>query len=365
VGRPLRVGIVGAGNISGQYSDSLQRLPQLAVTAVADLDPMRAEALAARHEGARALSLPDLLAADDVDVVLNLTLPSTHAEVALDALAAGKHVYGEKPLALTVTDGREVTTAAGAARLRVGCAPDTVLGTGIQSARAVVDAGEIGTPHSATAFMTTPGHELWHPAPDFLYQRGGGPMLDMGPYYVTSLVHLLGPVVRVVGASSRPRDHRTIGRGPRAGESVEVTIDSYVTGILEHESGALSTLIMSFDTWAAHLPRLEVHGTQGSLSLPDPNTFGGTVELFTAERPEWVDVGVRAGYLHAGRGYGLADLAIAIEEDRPHRAGGDVALHVLDIMTSVQDAAGTHAGVVLTTTCDRPAPISQPVDLSQ
>ena len=374
MGSPLKVGVVGAGVISAQYSASLERLPQLQITAVSDFVPERAQALADAH-GARALPLEELLAADDVDVVLNLTLPRTHAEVALAALAAGKHVYGEKPLALDVAEGREVVKAAAAAGLRVGCAPDTVLGTGVQTARALVDAGEIGTPHSATAFMTTPGHERWHPQPDFYYQPGGGPLLDMGPYYLTSLVHLLGPVTRVVGASSRPSAERTIGSGPRAGESFPVTIDTHITGILEHASGALSTLVMSFDTWAARLPRIEVHGTGGSLSVPDPNMFEGAVELYsaaTAPAPgpdadhegNWKDVGITAGYVGSGRGYGLADLAIAVEQGRQHRANDEVALHVLDIMESVQHAADSRTSVELTTTCERPEAIGAPVDLA-
>ncbi|WP_432513131.1 Gfo/Idh/MocA family protein [Kineococcus sp. SYSU DK001] len=374
MGSPMKVGVVGAGVISKQYSASLQRLPQLQITAVSDFVPERAQALADEH-GAQVLPLEQLLASPDVDVVLNLTLPRTHAEVALAALAAGKHVYGEKPLAMTVAEGRDVVKAAAAAGLRVGCAPDTVLGTGIQTARSLVDAGRIGTPHSATAFMTTPGHERWHPQPDFYYQPGGGPLLDMGPYYLTSLVHLLGPVTRVVGASSRPSQTRTIGSGPRAGESFGVDIDTHITGILEHASGALSTLIMSFDTWAARLPRIEVHGTGGSISVPDPNTFSGAVELFsaaTAPAPgpdvdpaaNWVDAGATAGFVEAGRGYGLADLALAVEGGRAHRANDEVALHVLDIMESVQRAADERASVTLTTTCERPEAITTAVDLT-
>jgi predicted dehydrogenase len=362
----MRVGIVGAGNISGQYSERLARLPQLRVTAVCDLQYERAAALAARHDEARVLAMPELFAADDVDVVLVLTLPATHADIALAALAAGKHVYLEKPLALSVAAGREVVKAAAGAGLRVGCAPDTVLGTGVQTARAVVDAGGIGTPHSATAFMTTPGHERWHPDPEFYYQPGGGPLLDMGPYYLTSLVHLLGPVARVVGASARPSATRTIGQGPRAGTSFDVAVDSTVTGILEHSSGALSTLVMSFDIWAARLPRIEVYGTGGSVSVPDPNDFAGAVELYSAAAPDdgWVDAGSTSGYLDSGRGYGLADLALAIAEDRPHRAGDELALHVLDIMESVQRAADTHTSVELTTTCERPAAVAGVVDLA-
>jgi len=374
VGSPLKVGVVGAGVISAQYSASLKKLPQLQITAVSDFVPERAQALADEH-GAQVMSLDELLASPEVDVVLNLTLPRTHAEVALAAIAAGKHVYGEKPLASTVAEGRDVVKAAAAAGVRVGCAPDTVLGTGVQTARALLDAGEIGTPHSATAFMTTPGHERWHPQPDFYYQPGGGPLLDMGPYYLTSLVHLLGPVVRVVGASTRPAQTRTIGSGPRAEESFPVTIDTHITGILEHASGALSTLIMSFDTWAARLPRIEVYGTGGTISVPDPNMFEGSVELFsaaTAPAPgpdadndaNWKDVGVKAGFLDSGRGYGLADLALSVDEGRQHRANDEVALHVLEIMESVQLAADGHTSVTLTTTCERPEAITSPVDLT-
>jgi predicted dehydrogenase len=355
VGGPLRVGIVGAGTISGQYSRSIAQLPTLRVTAVCDLQAERAAALAAEHDGARAVALPELLAADDVDAVLVLSLPRSHADLARAALAAGKHVYVEKPLALSVAEGRTVLESAAESGLRVGCAPDTVLGTGVQTARAVLDAGGIGTPHTATAFMTTPGHERWHPDPDFYYQPGGGPLLDMGPYYLTALVHLLGPVVRVSGASTRPLRTRTVGRGPRAGESFGVTVDSTVSAILEHAGGAVSTVLMSFDTWAARLPRIEVHGTAGSLSVPDPNLFDGPVELFADER--WVDVGVRAGYRDAGRGWGIADLATALAEGRPHRASAELALHVVDVMESVQLAAGSRTWVDLATTCELPEPV--------
>jgi predicted dehydrogenase len=365
VGGALRVGIVGAGKISGQYSESFLRLPQVQVTAVADLDTGRATALAAAHPGARAVSLADLLAADDVDVVLNLTIPAVHAEVALAAIAAGKDVYGEKPLAATTDAAREVVAAAQAAGVRLACAPDTVLGTGVQTARVAVDAGAIGVPHSATAFMVTPGHERWHHDPEFYYRPGGGPLLDMGPYYLTSLVHLLGPVRRVVGASSRPRTTRTIGGGPRAGTTFDVEIDTHITGILEHETGALTTLIMSFDTWAAELPRLEVYGSTGSLSLPDPNYFDGDVRLFTRDAPEWAVLPVSAGYVGAGRGYGVAVLATSRDAGRPHRASADVALHVLDVMESVQAAADGGVAVTVTTTCDRPEPLTEPVDLAE
>ncbi|RSM50473.1 oxidoreductase [Actinoplanes sp. ATCC 53533] len=363
MGEPLRVGIVGAGKISGQYSATLSGLSRVAVTAVADLDPARARLLAGRHPGARVVDLPDLYAAPDVDVVLNLTTPNQHAVVALAAIAAGKHVYGEKPLAATGADGLAVIEAAGSAGVRVACAPDTVLGTGVQTARAAVEAGEIGVAHAAAAFMAVPGHERWHPDPEFYYQRGGGPLLDMGPYYLTSLVHLLGPVRRVVGMSSRPRGRRTIGDGPRAGTTFPVDVDTHITGVLEHEDGALTTLMMSFDVWAAHLPRIELYGSKGSLSVPDPNHFAGDVRLFTAGAEAWGVLPPRAGYAGAGRGVGLLDLAEALTEDRPHRTGADVALHVLDVMESMEASARCGASVVVRTTCRRPDAITSVLDL--
>lgn len=364
MGEPLRVGIVGAGKISGQYSATLAETSRVTVTAVADLDPARARLLADRHPGARVRHLADLYAAPDVDVVLNLTTPNQHAAVALAAIAAGKHVYGEKPLAATGADGLAVIDAAAAAGVRVACAPDTVLGTGVQTARAAVDAGEIGVAHAATAFMTTPGHERWHPDPEFYYQRGGGPLLDMGPYYLTSLVHLLGPVRRVVGVSARSRAERTIGAGPRAGTAFPVDIDTHVTGVLEHEGGALTTLMMSFDIWAARLPSIELYGSSGSLSVPDPNYFAGDVRLFTAGGEAWRVLPPRAGYAGAGRGVGLLELAEALAEDRPHRTGADVALHVLDVMESMQASALAGASVPVRTTCVRPQRIADVLDLA-
>ncbi len=357
-GGRLRVGIVGAGKISGQYSETIAAHPSLVVAAVADLDTARAQALADRHDGARVLPLDELYAAD-LDVALNLTTPAGHAPIALAALAAGKHVYGEKPLALDTAQGRSVLAAARTAGLRVACAPDTVLSAGVQTARAAVDAGLIGVPHAATAFMTTPGHERWHPDPEFYYQPGGGPLLDMGPYYLTSLVHVLGPVRRVVALASRPRATRTIGAGPRAGTEFPVMIDTHTTGLLEHRSGALTTMIMSFDTWAAQLPRIEVYGADGSLSVPDPNRFDGDVAVYTGAVPEWRVVPPSAGYVGGGRGIGLVDLHDALTRVRPHRASAEVALHVLDVMESLQSAAVTGSAVEVTTTCERPAPFDR------
>jgi predicted dehydrogenase len=278
VGKPLNVGIIGCGAIIAQYLASFRRLDAVNLVAVADLDAARARAVADGYEGVRALTVDELLAADDVELVLNLTIPAAHAEVALKAIAAGKHVYGEKPLAATTAEAREVLDAANAAGVLVGCAPDTVLGTGIQTARKAIDDGLIGRVVSATATMVTPGHERWHPNPDFYYQPGGGPLLDMGPYYVSALVTLLGPVVSVIGAASHTRSERTIGSGPREGETVPVTTDTHVTGVLMHASGALSTLVMSFDAVKTKSPNIEIHGEHGSLAVPDPNHFDGDVQ---------------------------------------------------------------------------------------
>ncbi len=347
--------MIGCGAISGQYLETIARLPRLSLVAVADRDHERAERVAAAA-GASALPVPALLADPRIDAVLNLTVPAAHAEVALAAIEAGKIVYGEKPLAASLTDARRIVDAAAAAGVRIGCAPDTVLGTGIQTSRRAIDDGLIGTPVAASATMLTPGHERWHPDPDFYYQPGGGPLLDMGPYYVTALITLLGPVTEVVGMSSRSRDTRAIGSGPRAGGEVPVAIDTHVTGVLRHASGALSTLIMSFDAVATRVAPIEVHGTSGSLAVPDPNRFGDPTFLHRLGATGWEELPVSAGYVDAGRGYGLADLAIAAP-DREPRAGGRLALHVLDVMESLLTAAVEGRSVPVASTADRPDPV--------
>lgn len=354
MGQPLRVGIVGLGAISGQYLSAFERLETVRLVAVADLDAARAQAVAA-EQGVRALSVEQLTRDDEVDLVLNLTIPAAHADVALAAIAGGKDVYGEKPLAATLAEARTVLDAARAAGVRVGCAPDTVLGTGVQTARKAIDDGAIGEPVAATATMTTPGHERWHPNPDFYYQPGGGPLLDMGPYYVTTLVTLLGPVVSVVGSASHTRTTRVIGSGPRAGESVPVDVDTHVTGVLRHASGVLSTLVMSFDSVATRSANIEVHGQAGSLVVPDPNMFDGDVELHELGG-KWRTLPPSAGYRDAGRGYGVADLATTPPGVVP-RADGALAYHVLEIMTALLASADSGTTVTVESRCERPAPV--------
>jgi len=357
VGKPVKVGIIGCGKIAGQYLESFRRLEDVLLVAVADLDPARAQAVADAYPGVRAVPVDALLDADDVDLVLNLTIPAAHAGVALRAIAAGKHVYGEKPLAATTAEAREVLDAAREAGVLVGCAPDTVLGTGIQTARKAIDDGLIGAPVAATAVMLTPGHERWHPDPDFYYQPGGGPLLDMGPYYISALVTLLGPVTSVIGAASAGRSERTIGSGPREGQTVPVDIDTHVTGVLMHTSGAVSTLVMSFDAVQSTSANIEVHGQQGSLAVPDPNHFDGDVRLFALGADDWVTLPVSAGYLGSGRGYGIADLAATPPGEEP-RAGGALAYHVLEIMESLLDSAHTGWAVAIRSTAGRPPAVA-------
>ncbi|MEV0225633.1 Gfo/Idh/MocA family oxidoreductase [Streptomyces sp. NPDC050704] len=356
MGDAHRIGVVGLGVISRAYLDTLHGHPAVRVTAVADLDASRAAAVAAELPGVEALPVEELLSSPDVDTVLNLTVPAAHAEIALGAIAHGKNVYGEKPLAATLVDAHAVVAAAAQAAVGVGCAPDTVLGTGIQTARAAVGAGSIGRPLFASAMMVTPGHERWHPQPDFYYTAGGGPLLDMGPYYLASLVHLLGPVRAVIGAAGRLRAERVIGSGPRAGERIPVEVDSHVSGVLEHVGGALTTITTSFDGVATTAAPIEVHGEAGTLAVPDPNGFDGEVRLFELGDTRWRTLPPSAGYVGGTRGVGLLDF-VSADERRAPRANGDLALHVLETMSALLDSADTGRRIELTTSTALPAPV--------
>ncbi|MEV7968520.1 Gfo/Idh/MocA family oxidoreductase [Sphaerisporangium sp. NPDC088356] len=356
MGQPVNVGVVGCGVIFDQYRQSIERLPELRLVAVADLNLERAREAVRPYAGVEVLSVTELMADPRIDVVLNLTIPAAHAQIALQAIAAGKDVYCEKPLAATAADAARVLRAAAAAGVRVGCAPDTVLGTGTQTARKAIDDGLIGRPVAATATMMTPGHERWHPNPDFYYAPGGGPLMDMGPYYITSLITLLGPVTTVIGAASRTRAERAIGSGPRRGEEIPVAVDTHVTGVLVHASGALSTLVMSFEGAATSAPNIEVHGERGSLVVPDPNHFDGPVLLARVGEEGWQTLPAMAGHVEAGRGVGLADLATT-PAGRESRAGGALAYHVLDIMESLLSSARLGTAVTITSTCERPQPV--------
>lgn len=357
-GDPVRVGIIGCGFISGIYLQNAPRWPNLTIVACADVAPERARERAAEFGVAKALSPEALLADPDIELVLDLTNPAAHAPIALEAIAAGKAVYNEKPLATLLEDGRRIVTRAAATGVLTGCAPDTFLGGGLQTCRALIDARMIGEPVAATAFFQSAGHEHWHPQPDFFYQQGGGPMLDMGPYYLTALVSMLGPVRRVTGSARASYPERTISSEPRAGGKIAVEVPTHLAGVLDFASGPIATVVTSFDIWRGQVPHLEIYGSEGTLSLPDPNTFGGPIQLRRAGSNEWEDVPVTWPYTDNSRGLGLADLAAAMRTGARARASGELALHVLEIMHAVETASNTGQHVQIESTIDRPAPFS-------
>jgi len=336
----VRVGIVGCGNISGIYFQNLLSYPQIEVVACADLSAAKAQEASSKH-GVPAIAVDTLLADPSIELVVNLTVPKAHAEVNDTALNAGKHVYCEKPLATTRFDGRETIHLARAKGLRVGCAPDTFLGAGIQTCRQLIDDGAIGEPVAANAFMLCHGHESWHPAPEFYYEVGGGPMLDMGPYYLTALVNLMGPIRRVQGSARATFPTRTITSQPHSGKVIQVETPTHIVGVLDFGSGAIGQITTSFDVWHHHMPLLEIYGTEGSLSVPDPNGFGGPVKIRGAKDSDWQEVLITKPYAENSRGLGVLDMAMAIRENRPHRASGDLAFHVLDVMQAVLEASDT------------------------
>jgi predicted dehydrogenase len=352
----FNVAVIGCGMISETYVSALQTFPLLNLVACADLDP-DAAARAAGRWGVEALSVDELLGRADIDIALNLTVPQAHAEVTLRALEAGKHVHLEKPLALSREEGRRVLEAAERAGLRVSCAPDTFLGAGLQTCRALIDTGAIGRVVAGTAFMMCAGHERWHHNPGFYYLAGSGPVFDMGPYYLTALVHLLGPVRGVSAVAATTYEARTIGSGPRAGETIPAEVPTHLSGTLEFASGALVTLVMSFDVHHHTNHPLELHGERGSLQVPDPNTFGGPVRLRAAAAEAWQEQELVSADTGNLRGLGVADLARAIAENRPHRCHSDLAFHVLDVMQALDEAAERGEHVVVESRCERPAPL--------
>lgn len=358
-----KVGIVGCGTISKTYLQVMPTFEILEVAACADLLLERARARAAEFGVPRALTVDELLADPTIEIVVNLTIPRAHGEVGLAAIEAGKSVYNEKPLAVTREEGRQLLERAAARGVRVGAAPDTFLGGGLQTCRKLIDDGVIGEPVAAVAFMTNHGHESWHPDPAFYYQPGGGPLFDMGPYYLTALVSLIGPIRRVTGSARMTFPERVITSQPKYGTRIPVEVPTHVAGTIDFANGAVGTLITSFDVWAANLPRLEIYGTEGSLSAPDPNTFGGPVRVWTTASREWTEVPLTHGYTKNSRGLGVADLATALRSGRPHRANGELAYHVLDVMHALYEASDQHRHVEIASTCARPAPL--PVGLAE
>ena len=350
--KTLNVGLIGVGNIAPAYIKGCAPFEVINVTACADILVDRAEAFAEKH-GLTAHSVDELLSRDDIDIVVNLTIPAAHAEVSLQIIDAGKHAYSEKPLALERDDGKRIIDAAAANGVRMGCAPDTFLGGGGQTARKVIDDGAIGAPVAATAFFLSHGPESWHPNAGFYYLQGGGPLFDMGPYYLTTLVNLMGPVARVSGAAAKTFDERVATSEALMGQVLPVEVNTHIAGTLEFEQGGIATVITSFDIWGHHLPWIEVHGEKGSLSVPDPNRFDGEVAQMPGGQRDWVDV-PHTHTVNIGRGAGVADMAYAIISGRPHRASGDLAFHVLDIMCALEESAARGQHITIESTLEQP-----------
>ncbi|GAA4982101.1 Gfo/Idh/MocA family oxidoreductase [Kitasatospora paranensis] len=353
---PMGVAVVGCGTISDQYLTNLTAFPDLRVLICADLAPERARTQAEAYGVPAWGGVAEALAHPDVELVVNLTVPAAHAEVGRAAIEAGKHVWNEKPLTADTAGARELLKEAEAAGLRVGGAPDTFLGAGLQSALRLISSGTIGAPLTALSLMQIPGPESWHPAPEFLYRAGGGPLFDMGPYYLTALVAAFGPVRRVSAVGSRSRDRRTIGSGPRAGTEFDVTVPTHVSALLEFAEGGSATTVFSFESPQLRLGFVEVTGTDATLVLPDPNHFDG---------PSRIEDGgpgrqVAATGTTAGRGTGVLDMARAIRSGEPHRATGELALHVLAVMEAVEAAVDTGSPVEVA--IGAPSPQALPED---
>ena len=361
----VRIGIIGCGNISAKYLRTAQAFRILEAAACADIDPARSRARAEEFGVPKACSVEELLGDPEIRIAVNLTPPQAHAQVSLAAIAAGKHVFTEKPLAVTPQDGRRILEAAREDGVRVGSAPATFLGGGLQTCRKLIDEGAIGRPVACVAFMMSHGHESWHPDPAYYYKVGAGPMFDMGPYYLTALTTLLGPVCRVTGSAGIQIPKRTITSQLRHGEEITVETPDHVTGTLEFCSGVIGTIITTFATWRSELPRIEVHGTEGTLSVPDPNTLGGPVRLCLAGEREWTDVELTHGHTDGERlwGIGVADMAHAIASGRAHRATVEQGYHVLELMQGFLDAAKEGVRREISSTFSRPAPL--PVGLPE
>lgn len=357
----VRVGVIGCGSISGQYLGMARHFPIVEIAAVADSRREAAEAKAREFNIPRVLSAAELLADPSIQIVLNLTVPKAHAAVAVAALEAAKHTYLEKPLAISRTEAQAILSLAAKKNLRVGCAPDTFMGSGIQTARKAIDQKTIGRPVAFTAFMMCRGHESWHPSPEFYYEIGGGPMFDMGPYYLTALMNFFGPIKRISGSASIAIPQRTITSAAKFGQTIDVQTPDHVCGTVEFVSGAVGLVIQTF---ATHHPTYEkafpitIYGVDGTLKVPDPNTFDGPVQIRLCDDKEWRELPgeFARGY---GRSVGLADMAAAIRADRKHRANGELGYAVLDAMAGFLESAETGRAYEPKIKLERPAPMPE------
>ncbi|OIV35327.1 oxidoreductase [Mangrovactinospora gilvigrisea] len=336
---PTGIALIGAGTISKQYLDNLTKFPSVKVVSIGDIDTERAAEVAANYGVGHSGTAAEAIAHPEAEIVVNLTIPAAHVEVARAALAAGKHVYGEKPFALSREEGRKLLEEARAKGLRLGSAPDTFLGAGVQTSLRALQAGEIGRPLFAMTAMQSPGPESWHPNPAFLFQKGAGPLWDIGPYYLTLLVALLGPATRVSAVGRKSKETRTVGSGPLAGTEFEVEVPTHVAANVEFASGQVASVILSFDSQVNRHGFVEINGTGAALKVPDPNGFDGEVGLRSAGDKEWAFRPSEGA--SDGRGTGVVEMAQAIRGGRPHRASAELALHVVDLMEAIAESADT------------------------
>jgi predicted dehydrogenase len=357
----VKVGVIGTGAISGAYLGMAKNFPIVEMVAVSDLDLEAAKKKAQEFQIPRVLSVDELLADKSIDIVLNLTIPKAHAPIAMRAIEAGKHTYAEKPLGIDRDEGRKLLEFAKSKGRRIGCAPDTFMGAGIQTARKLIDDGAIGKPVAFTAFMMGRGHESWHSNPQFYYEKGGGPMFDMGPYYLTALLNLLGPVKRIGGMAGIQIPDRTITSEPKKGTKIRVETPDHVCGLMEFESGPIGTIIQTFATRFAefngpHKQPITIFGVDGTMRVPDPNQFDGPVHIRMAGEDEWREMphAFVKGY---GRSVGLADMAYAIRSGRAHRCSAEQAFAVLDLMAAFLDSSDKDMMLKPTTRYQRPAPM--------
>ncbi|MFH1378138.1 MAG: Gfo/Idh/MocA family oxidoreductase [Planctomycetota bacterium] len=358
--KPMIIGIIGCGNISNIYMKNAARFPVLKLKSCADINQAAADAKAAEYN-IQSTSVDAMLADPEIEMIINLTIPAVHAKINNQILNAGKHAYAEKPIATTLEDARGTLALAKKKKLRVGCAPDTFLGAGLQTCRKIIDDGWIGKPLAGTAFMLGGGPEGWHPNPAFFYEKGAGPMLDVGVYYITALVHLLGPAKAVTAVTGRGFPYRLATCKEHFNEKLKIEVPTHYAGVIEFKSGALITTTVSFDIKKHTHSPIEIYGESGTLGVPDPNTFGNDVKLFRPGNTEWKTMSYVSAYSENSRILGAADMATAIRTNRPHRASGDLAFHVLDIMYAFERASDAGKRVELDSRCDQPAPF--PMDL--
>lgn len=354
----IKIGIIGCGNISSIYFENLTKtFGGTEVYACSDLVPERSAHAAKLYGIPHVMTTEEILACPEIKIILNLTVPKQHYGVSKAALLSGKHVYVEKPLTLSMDEANELSELAASKGLMLCNAPDTFLGGGLQTCIKLIKDGFIGKPVSATAFMTCHGHESWHPDPEFYYEAGGGPMFDMGPYYLTALIALLGPAKTVCGMTRLTYPERVITSEKKFGKVIKVEVPTHVTGAIEFENGAIATLITSFDIWASTLPRIEIYGSAGTLIVPDPNTFGGPVMLRTSHGNEFSEIPLTHIYNENSRGIGIADMAACLISGELPKTSHELGRHVLEIMHAFHESSSTKQYTSLKTSCEQPSPL--------